>query len=276
MRRPEFRARGGGRVYNGAIRDRQNGNPGYDVIEGETLTLDLYRPAFAEGSLPVVVVVHGGGWTSGDKRDLPDLNEYLASRGYVVASVQYRLAPQWPFPAQQRDVSAAINYVKNLADTHSLDPERLALIGRSSGGQIALLTSYTSDDPAIKGVVSVYGPAALRLGLRQPREDRRGRFESAPRGVPRGPTRDTRHPVRCGRTRGSSVRRRLPRCSFTACETSMSRPSTRSSSAPASSRREYRTTSSGCRGRPTGATMCSAVRAGRSAHTPSSGSWVRS
>ena len=149
MRRPEFRARGGGRVYNSAIRDRQNGNPGYDVIEGETLTLDLYRPAFAEGSLPVVVVVHGGGWTSGDKRDLPDLNEYLASRGYVVASVQYRLAPQWPFPAQQRDVSAAINYVKNLADIHSLDPERLALIGRSSGGQIALLTSYTSDDPAL-------------------------------------------------------------------------------------------------------------------------------
>ena len=139
----------------------------YDVIEGETLTLDLYRPAFAGGSVPVVVVVHGGGWTSGDKRDLPDLNEYLASRGYVVASVQYRLAPQWPFPAQQRDVSAAINYVKNLADTHSLDPERLALIGRSSGGQIALLTSYTSDDPAIKGVVSVYGPAALRfVGLR--------------------------------------------------------------------------------------------------------------
>ena len=140
----------------------------YDVMEGEDLTLDLYRPAFAEGSLPVVVVVHGGGWTNGDKRELPDLNEYLASRGYVVASIEYRLAPRWPFPAAQEDVSTAIDYVKDLAHTHSLDPERIALIGRSAGGQIALLASYTSSDPAIKGVVSFYGPMALRWGYDNP------------------------------------------------------------------------------------------------------------
>ena len=140
----------------------------YDVVEGEDLTLDLYRPAFAEGSLPVVVVVHGGGWTNGDKRELPDLNEYLASRGYVVASIEYRLAPRWPFPAAQEDVSTAIDYVKDLEHTHSLDPERIALIGRSAGGQIALLASYTSSDPAIKGVVSFYGPTALRWGYDNP------------------------------------------------------------------------------------------------------------
>ena len=140
----------------------------YDVVDGENLTLDLYRPAFAEGSLPVVVVVHGGGWTDGDKRELPDLNEYLASRGYVVASIEYRLAPRWPFPAAQEDVSAAIDYVKDLAHTHSLDPERIALIGRSAGGQVALLASYTSNDPAIKGVVSFYGPTALRWGYDNP------------------------------------------------------------------------------------------------------------
>ena len=140
----------------------------YDVVDGENLTLDLYRPAFAEGSLPVVVVVHGGGWTDGDKRELPDLNEYLASRGYVVASIEYRLAPRWPFPAAQEDVSAAIDYVKDLAHTHSLNPERIALIGRSAGGQVALLASYTSNDPAIKGVVSFYGPTALRWGYDNP------------------------------------------------------------------------------------------------------------
>ncbi len=140
----------------------------YNVVDGENLTLDLYRPAFAEGSLPVVIMIHGGGWTSGDKRELPELNEYLASRGHVVASIGYRLAPRWGFPAAQDDVVAAIRYVKDLAHTHSLDPTRIALIGRSAGGQIALLAAYTSGDPAIRGVVSFYGPAALRWGYYNP------------------------------------------------------------------------------------------------------------
>ena len=140
----------------------------YAVVEGEDLTLDLYRPSFAEGSLPVVIVIHGGGWTSGDKRELPDLNEYLASRGYVVASIGYRLSPRWTFPAPQQDVAAAIQYVKDLEHTHSLDPNRIALVGRSVGGQIALLAAYTTTDPAIRGVVSFYGPFALRWGHANP------------------------------------------------------------------------------------------------------------
>ena len=140
----------------------------YNVVEGEELRLDLYRPPYAEGSLPVVIMIHGGGWTGGSKRDLPDLNEHLASRGYVVASVEYRLAPRWGFPAAQEDVSAAIRYVKDLEHTHGLDPNRIALVGRSAGGQIALLSAYTTDDPAIRGVVSFYGPFALRWGYANP------------------------------------------------------------------------------------------------------------
>ena len=143
----------------------------YNVVEGENLTLDLYRPAFTKGTkgtLPIVMVVHGGGWTGGNKRDLPDLNEYLASRGYVVASIGYRLAPRWPFPAAQDDVSSAIEYVRSLAHSHAVDPERIALIGRSAGAQIVLLTAYTTNNPSIKGVVSFYGPTALRWGYDNP------------------------------------------------------------------------------------------------------------
>ena len=132
------------------------------------LSLDLYRPPHAEGRLPVVIVVHGGGWTDGDKRQLPDLNEYLASRGYVVASVDYRLAPRWSFPAPQDDVASAIQYVKDLEHTHGLDPTRIALVGRSVGGQIAALTAYANADPSIRGVVSFYGPFALRWGYANP------------------------------------------------------------------------------------------------------------
>ena len=140
----------------------------YAVLEGETLALDLYRPAFAEGMLPVVIVIHGGGWTGGDKRDIPELSEYLASRGYIVANIGYRLAPKWGFPSAQHDVAAAIEYIKNLEYTHSVDPTRIALLGRSAGGQIALLAAYRANDPAIRGVISFYGPFALRWGYDNP------------------------------------------------------------------------------------------------------------
>ncbi len=140
----------------------------YNVVEGTELTLDLYRPEFAEGALPMVVMIHGGAWMSGDKRDLVSLNDYLAARGYVVAAISYRLAPGAPFPAAQADVAAAVRYLKTLDETHGVDPQRIAFVGRSAGGQIALLAAYTADDPAVKGVVSFYGPAALRWGYANP------------------------------------------------------------------------------------------------------------
>ena len=140
----------------------------YAVREEGDLRLDLYRPAFAEGALPVVVMIHGGGWSTGDKRDFSPLNDYLASRGYVVAAISYRLLPDARFPAAQEDVAEAIRYLGGLAETHNLDPDRIALVGRSAGGQIALLAGYAARNPAIRGVVSFYAPAALRWGYANP------------------------------------------------------------------------------------------------------------
>ena len=140
----------------------------YAVREGGDLRLDLYRPAYAEGALPVVVMIHGGGWTTGDKRDFSALNDYLAARGYVVAAISYRLAPGARFPAAQEDVAEAIRYLGGLAETHNLDPTRIALVGRSAGGQIALLAAYAAGDPAIRAVVSFYAPTALRWGYANP------------------------------------------------------------------------------------------------------------
>ena len=140
----------------------------YDVVDGENLTLDLYRPQYGTDPRPVVIVIHGGGWTDGDKRDLTKLSRYLAARGYVVANIAYRLAPRWRFPAPQEDVQSAIDYVKDLEATHGVDPTRVALLGRSVGGQIALLAGYATEDPSIRAVVSLYGPAALRWGYGNP------------------------------------------------------------------------------------------------------------
>ena len=140
----------------------------YAVREEDDLRLDLYRPVLAEGALPVVVMIHGGGWSTGDKRDFSALNDYLAARGYVVAAIRYRLLPDARFPAAQDDVAEAIRYLGSLAETHHLDPDRIALVGRSAGGQIALLAGYAAGNPAIRGVVSFYAPTALRWGYANP------------------------------------------------------------------------------------------------------------
>ena len=137
-------------------------------VDGHQLRLDLYRPAEDHPPLPGVVVVHGGSWQSGSRKDFSGLNRYLATRGYVVAAVSYRFSPRFPYPAARDDVAAAITFLKRNAGRVGLDASRLALVGRSAGGQLALLVAYTAHDPAIKGVVSYYGPAALRWGYANP------------------------------------------------------------------------------------------------------------
>lgn len=130
------------------------------------LPLDFYRAA-ASGDgrpAPCVIVVHGGGWDSGDRRQIPQLNHWLARRGYSVAAISYRLAPTFIWPAQRDDVLAAIAFVTTRASELGIDPVRLVLLGRSAGGQIALATGYTAGNPAIRGVVGLYTPSDLSFG----------------------------------------------------------------------------------------------------------------
>lgn len=138
-----------------------------------SLELDLYRPDHtpAAGS-PCVVVVHGGKWTEGDSRQFASLNPYLARKGYLVAVVNYRKADRFPFPAARDDLRAAIEYVKRNAKELGADPERLALLGRSAGGQLALLVAYERPDPAIRGVISFYSPTDMHYGYRDPTNPR--------------------------------------------------------------------------------------------------------
>ena len=72
---------------------------------------------------------YGGSWQSGNRGELPALNRYLTARGYIVASIDYRLAPQAIFPAQRDDVFSAIAYLKNHAAEIGLDKDRLVLLG---------------------------------------------------------------------------------------------------------------------------------------------------
>jgi acetyl esterase/lipase len=131
------------------------------------LSLDFY-PAQAAGARPCVVVVHGGGWSNGDSRQLPELNSHLAKAGYNVASVNYRMAPSYHFPAPVEDVQTAINYLRSNAVRLNIDSNNFVLLGRSAGGQIALIAAYTLNDPGLKGVISYYGPTDMVWGYAHP------------------------------------------------------------------------------------------------------------
>jgi len=129
--------------------------------EGVELQLDFYAPPFAKDTTarpPCLIVIHGGGWDSGDRTQLAAWNYRWAMNGYAVAAVSYRLAPRWIWPAQRDDVLAAITWLKAHADTLGLDPARLILLGRSAGGQIATAVAYGANDPAIRGVIALYAP----------------------------------------------------------------------------------------------------------------------
>ena len=126
------------------------------------LALDFYRPASAAAA-PCVIVVHGGGWDSGERTQLPALNSYLARRGFAVAAVSYRLTTQAIWPAQREDVRSAVAYLKTHARELGIDPARFVLLGRSAGGHIAEAVAYEEPDPAIRGLVALYAPADMHF-----------------------------------------------------------------------------------------------------------------
>ena len=136
------------------------------------LALDFYRGVGGERKpVPCVIVVHGGGWDSGDREQLAGLNHWLARQGYAVAAIDYRLAPKAVWPAQRDDVRAAIVWLKAHASELGIDATRLVLLGRSAGGQIAGAVAYTENDPAIRGFVGLYSPYDMHFAWKYARDD---------------------------------------------------------------------------------------------------------
>ena len=123
------------------------------------LPVDFYRArgAAPEAGAVCVVVVHGGGWDSGDRGQLEAFNHWLAARGVAVAAVSYRLAPAHRWPAQRDDVRAAVDWVRANAGRLGVDANRLVLLGRSAGAQIAAATAYGQALPGVRAVVALYG-----------------------------------------------------------------------------------------------------------------------
>jgi len=129
---------------------------------GVPLTLDASIPD-GRGPFPAVIVVHGGGWEAGSKRSYEKpLLPVLTDAGFAWFTINYRLAPQYKFPAAVEDVEAAVRWVRRNAKEYKVDPNRIALMGESAGGHlVAMVGVRPTRETRVAAVVDFYGPHDL-------------------------------------------------------------------------------------------------------------------
>jgi acetyl esterase/lipase len=130
---------------------------------GESLDIVIYRPVGADKLLPCLLIAHTGGWDSGDPGEFIGANTELASHGYVVCSFGYRLAPKHKWPAQADDTRRAFAWVREHAAELGIDTNRMVLMGRSAGAQIAAACAYGMPELGAGGCISVYGTPNMFL-----------------------------------------------------------------------------------------------------------------
>lgn len=118
------------------------------------LHLDLFRPAM-EGRYPALLLIHGGGWRSGNKSMQVPLAQQIAAKGYVTAAVEYRLSPEALYPAAVEDIKAALRFLRANVATYAIDPDKIAISGSSAGGQLAALVGMTPGIERFNGMIKV-------------------------------------------------------------------------------------------------------------------------
>lgn len=150
----------------------------YDT-QSKAQSLDIFLPEMGNGPFPALVHIHGGGFAFGDKRD-DHMNAYLKGlfEGFVVCSVEYRLSGEARFPAAVLDVRQAIRFLRENADKYCIDPEKIAVIGGSAGGNLTAMLAmnvpngnfYMEPDagtfpvqPYIQAAVDQFGPTDFKI-----------------------------------------------------------------------------------------------------------------
>jgi acetyl esterase/lipase len=144
----------------------------YANPDGQHLKLDLARPKEGDGPFPAVLCIHGGGFRAGSRQGYDALCQRLAARGYVAATIDYRLAPKYPFPAAIHDTKEAVRWLRANAKKYHIDPDRIGVTGGSAGGHLAQFLGVTADVKEFEGdggnrdqssrvacVVNFYGPS---------------------------------------------------------------------------------------------------------------------
>lgn len=130
----------------------------YKQVDGKPLLLDVCVPEGAgEQKRPVVIVVHGGGWGSGDRKTMiAPVLETLTGAGYMFVSIDYRLSPAFRWPACREDTEDAVAWTKEHIADYGGDPDRIGLLGYSAGGQLAFWAAIRDQPPhRIKALVGL-------------------------------------------------------------------------------------------------------------------------
>ncbi len=163
----------------------------------ERQRLDLYFPPGNGSARPLVAWIHGGAWQGGSKDDCPA--QALVARGYVVASIGYRLSQHAIYPAQIEDCKAAVRWLRAHASEYEIDPQRIGVWGASAGGHLAALLGTTGDihdfdvgenlsQPSkVQCVIDWFGPTDFQhYGdmSKAPKQDPNGPFSRLIGGLP--------------------------------------------------------------------------------------------
>ncbi len=126
----------------------------YRTGNSESWKLDLAMPEnFGPTPRPAIVIVHGGGWRAGSKKDLVyrDLLLDYAFQGYLTVSVEYRFDQEAPFPACIEDVKCAVRWLRAHAKEYNIDTDRIGAFGHSAGAHLVLMLAMSADNPALEG-----------------------------------------------------------------------------------------------------------------------------
>ncbi|MBC7966511.1 MAG: alpha/beta hydrolase [Fuerstia sp.] len=121
----------------------------YSKVADRELLLDAWVPG-KDGAHPAVLVVHGGAWRSGNRKQLRGYANSLAKRGFACFAIDYRLAPDDKFPAQIDDCREAVKWIRANAKEYKVNPDKLGAIGYSAGGHLVCLLATTGEAPSDK------------------------------------------------------------------------------------------------------------------------------
>jgi acetyl esterase/lipase len=125
------------------------------LMDGKiVLYLDAFYPAGRPtGKRPAIVIIHGGGWRSGNRNQHHPLAQHLATRGYVCFTPAYRLSTHDQYPAAIHDLKRALRWVLQHADKYNVDTSKIAVLGFSAGGELAAFLGTTAGNPKFEGYI---------------------------------------------------------------------------------------------------------------------------
>lgn len=132
----------------------------YAKVGDHALALDLHLPAGPQKPI-LLVHVHGGAWRAGSKTDMPLVRLFV--KDFAIASLDYRLSTEAPFPAQAHDLKAAIRFLRAKGKELGVDPTRIAIIGSSAGGHLAALVGVTAGVKELEGTLGDYPAESSRV-----------------------------------------------------------------------------------------------------------------